>query len=462
MTTTSHFNDDQVASEDVSNPAITAQSHCANFNTHAESSLQFQFPYIPSDVPLDPRSFPHQPRGNGNAVPATLDNIRHLLSSYGINPRYNVISKGLTLNIPGLSTLTDTADQVSLSFLYSLANLNGISTGTLPDFISALASQNPYNPIAEWVTSKPWDGINRLEAFYETLVVPDHFPTTFRDTLLRRWLISAVAAVFKPSGFRTRGVLTLQGPQSIGKTAFIRSLIDDPILRESTIKLDHHMDASNKDSLLSAIRHWIVEIGELDSSFRKDVARLKGFLTSDIDRVRKPFGRVECDFPRRTVFCATVNDEQFLVDSTGNTRWWTIPVTKVNFDHGLPMQQVFAQVLIEYEQGEIWWLNEAEESQLTQLNRHHQQTTAIAEMVQKTLDHKRIGAEALPAMTALDVLQLIDIKIPRNVQCKECAALLREVLGQPKRINGKYKWRVPLNEDAQRKYDALMINRKCL
>lgn len=440
---------------------VEPTTETSSFSIYPSSSLQFQFPYIPSDVPLDARSFPHQPRGNGNSVPATLDNLRHLLSSYGINPRYNVISKGLTLNIPGLSTLTDTADQVSLSFLYSLANLNGISTGTLPDFISALASQNPYNPIAEWIESQPWDGVDRLNTFYEALVVPEYFPTTFRDLLLRRWLISAVAAIFKPSGFRTRGVLTLQGPQSIGKTAFIRSLIDDLILRESTIKLDHHMDTSNKDSLLSAIRHWIVEIGELDSSFRKDIARLKGFLTSDIDRVRKPFGRVECDFPRRTVFCATVNDEQFLIDSTGNSRWWTIPVTKVNFEHGLPMQQVFAQILVEYKKGEIWWLNEAEESQLTKLNRNHQQTTAIAEMVQKTLDHKRIGAETLPAMTALDVLQLIDIKIPRNVQCKECAALLREVLGQPKRINGKYKWRVPLNEDAQRKYDALKINRKC-
>lgn len=451
MTTISDIND-EVSSDDRLPLTANNPTESPTFPRNPESSLQFQLPYIPSDVQLDPRSFPHQPRGTGNTVPATLDNIRHLLSSYGINPRYNLISKGLTLNIPCLSTLTDTADQVSLSFLYSLANLNGISTGTLPDFISALASQNPYNPIAEWITSKPWDGINRLEAFYETLVVPEHFPESFRNLLLRRWLISSVAAVFKPSGFRTRGVLTLQGPQSIGKTAFIRSLIDDPVLRESSIKLDHHMDASNKDSLLSAIRHWIVEIGELDSSFRKDIARLKGFLTSDIDRVRKPFGRVECDFPRRTVFCATVNDEQFLVDATGNTRWWTIPVTKVFFEHGLPMQQVFAQVLTEYDKGEAWWLTEEEESQLTLLNRCHQQTTAIAEMVQKIIDHDRIATDGLPAMTALEVLQLIGIKVPRNTQCKECAALLREVLGQPKRINGKYKWRVPLNNTAQRDF----------
>lgn len=451
---TLHPNENEAAlSSDNQSLATTSPNVESTYLSHnSNSSVQYQLPYIPSDVPLDSRSFPHQPRGNGTAIPATLDNLRHLLSSYGINPRYNVISKGLTLNIPSLSTLVDTADQVALSFLYSLANLNGIPTGTLPDFISALASQNPYNPVAEWIKSKPWDGNNRLDAFYETLCVPDYFPTSFRDTLLHRWLISAVAAVFQPSGFRTRGVLTLQGPQSIGKTAFIRSLIDDPMLRESTIKLDHHMDASNKDSLLSAIRHWIVEIGELDSSFRKDVARLKGFLTSDIDRVRKPFGRVECDYPRRTVFCATVNDEQFLIDSTGNTRWWTIPVIKVNFNHGLPMQQVFAQVLTDFERGETWWLSKLEEEQLSLLNRNHQQSNAIAEMVQEAIDHERITSDGLPAMSALDVLQHLGIKIPRNVQCKECAATLRDILGQPKRINGKYKWRVPLRSPDQQDF----------
>ena len=62
----------------------------------------------------------------------------------------------------------------------------------------------------------------------------------------------------------------------------------DPILRDAVIKLDHHLDTGNKDSQITAICHWIVEIGELDSSFRKDIARLKGFITSDRDKVRKP------------------------------------------------------------------------------------------------------------------------------------------------------------------------------
>ena len=152
-----------------------------------------------------------------------------------------------------------------------------------------------------------------------------------------------LAAALKPRGFRGRGVLTFQGPQGIGKTSWVASLVPDPVLRDMVIKLDHHLDPNNKDSILGAISHWIVEIGELDSSFKKDVARLKGVLTSDSDKVRRPYARTESEYPRRTVFFATVNDNNFLVDSTGNTRWWTIPLASIKYQHGFA---VFAAVYV--------------------------------------------------------------------------------------------------------------------
>ena len=133
---------------------------------------------------------------------------------------------------------------------------------------------------------KPWDGVDRLVSVYATLIHRADFPEKLKQSLMYRWLLSAVAAALKPSGFKARGVLTLQGPQSIGKTSWISALIPDAILREGVLKLDHHLDAGNKDSIITAVCHWIVEIGELDSSFKKDIARLKGFLTADRDKVR--------------------------------------------------------------------------------------------------------------------------------------------------------------------------------
>ena len=205
----------------------------------------------------------------------------------------------------------DNSDNVALTEITSLCVRNGLLPGLVRDYVDAIADRQRINPVRDWIDSKPWDGQDRLVALQETLTVRDDFPTELRDLLIRKWLRSAVAAAILEEGFRCRGVLTLQGDQSIGKTSWVLSLLP-PELQKELLKVDHHLDPNNKDSILSAVSHWIVEIGELDSSFNKDVARLKGFLTSNADKVRRPYARSDSEYARRTVFCATVNQTTFL------------------------------------------------------------------------------------------------------------------------------------------------------
>jgi len=190
-------------------------------------------------------------------------------------------------------------------------------------------------------------------------------------------------------------------------------------------------------------------VGELDSSLKKDVARLKGFLTNDSDKLRRPYARTNSEYPRKTVFCATVNDANFLVDSTGNTRFWTIPVTSVNFQHNIDMQQLFSQVAEDYKKDEQWWLTKEEEQQLEEYNKRHRAISATEESILAVLDLDRINSENIPAMTASQMLKEVDIN-PTNPKCKEAAAVLREHLGDSKRINGQNKWRIPLKKDQYR------------
>ena len=393
--------------------------------------------------PLDPSKFPNQGTGDNGKLPATIPNLMHLLAGYGINVRYNVIGKKLEILIPGASGCPDNADNSALAQIISLATLNNIPIGQVTGYLEAIGDRNQYSPVADWITGELWDGVDRLQELYDTLDVREGFPKTLRDLLLHRWLLSAVAAALKSGGFRARGVLTLQGPQSIGKTAWISALVPDSLLRDSVIKLDHHLDAGNKDSQITAICHWIVEVGELDSSFRKDIARLKGFITSDRDKVRRPYGRTDSAYQRRTVFCATVNDPNFLVDDSGNTRWWTIPVTSINYDHGIDMQQVFAQLAVDFDKGERWWLTEQEEQWLEEQNKDHRRISVIRELVLGGVDSS-IPPDKRKAMTATQVLKELGIERPSNAQAKECASVLRELYGESKRIQGQNKWRVPL------------------
>ena len=395
---------------------------------------------------LDPMSFPNPPREGTSSPPATIPNTKHLLTSYGIHVKSNVITKRLQITMPGQSATLDRGDSTAVTQIISLATFNAISTGQIWSYIEAIADNTPYNPVAEWIDSKAWDGVDRLPAIYQTLVTDDDFPESLKQTLVRKWLLSAVAAAFMPSGFSSRGVLTFQGGQGIGKTNWLKSLVPDAALRQKLVKIDHHLDPNNKDSILGAIVHWLVEIGELDSSFKRDIGRMKGFITSDSDKVRRPYGRTESEYPRKTVFYATVNDHNFLVDSTGNNRFWTIPLKRIDYQHDIDMQQLFAQLAVQFNEGDQWWLTGSEDAELAATNTEHQTQSVVRDLVMEalTLERKVNSGDLLMNPTIL--LQIAKIERPTNAQCKECGSILREFFGAPKKINGAYKWRVPLKD----------------
>lgn len=394
--------------------------------------------------PLPADTFPNQPRVGSTQVPTTIPNVIALLKGYGISVRYDVIKKKLLISVPGLVCSPDNFDNAAFAHVESLAILNGMSTGKLPSFIETIGDRNLYNPAADWILSKPWDGIDRLQSICDTIVANADFSQSLKEILIKKWLLSVVAAALKGRGFTNRGVLTLQGEQGIGKTSWFRRLINDQVLQERLIKVGHHMDAGDKDAQLTAITHWIVEIGELDSSFKKDIARLKGFLTNDSDKVRRPYGRTDSEYPRRTVFCASVNDYNFLVDTTGNTRFWVIPVEEVNYTHNIDMQQVFAQLAVEFNNGMEWWLTKEEEMSLEYYNKRHRAVNVIEEKILSIIDQTNAVENKMKSFSATELLKEIGIENPTNRQCKECALILRSLYGASKRIHGIEKWRIQL------------------
>ncbi|MDE6657096.1 MAG: virulence-associated E family protein, partial [Oscillospiraceae bacterium] len=95
------------------------------------------------------------------------------------------------------------------------------------------------------------------------------------------------------------------------------------------------IDTRNKDDIIQVTSNWIVELGEIGSTMRKDMDSLKAFLTKSMDEYRAPYGRTSLKYPRKTSFVGTVNDEKYLIDETGNRRFATIPIKtgiSLNYD----------------------------------------------------------------------------------------------------------------------------------
>ncbi|WFL76149.1 VapE family protein [Altererythrobacter arenosus] len=381
-------------------------------------------------------AFPHQPPEGATKLPATKQNVEQLLKQCKVNVSYDVIKKR--------QSFTRNGEALKFSDLIGLANLNSLNSPWFGDFIQEIAESNPLNPVRDWIESKPWDGTDRLCALYETVTCDEEFHNGLKCLLINHWLRSAVAAA-AVDDFRSRGVLTFQGPQGCGKTSWIARLVPSGLTGDF-VKLDHHLDPHNKDSVFIAVSHWITEIGELDSSFKKDVARLKGHITNSCDKLRLPYAKSPIEMKRKTVYAASVNDPHFLIDQTGNNRFWTIPVVKLDYRHEIDMQQVFAQLLVEVNNGAEWWLSPAQEKLLEDHNKRFQAVSVIEERLLDALEREK-GAPRY--MTAMQVLQAIGFNSPTNPQCRECGAILRQRYGPPKRVDGRTRWQVPLKTTEQ-------------
>ncbi|ANN86162.1 DNA primase [Enterobacter phage Arya] len=393
--------------------------------------------FLDLDSNVSPFEFPHlsdkmQPLN-------TWENLDWMLSQYGITSRYNEISKDVVVSIPGKDYGNDASANCSLAEISSLCARNRMPKGDVGDYIKLIGVANRFNPAADFITSKPWDGTSRIYDLCDTLETAPGFDRSLVLMLVRRWLISAVAAAMQPTGFWSKGVLVLQGEQSLGKTAWFRALVPD--LHRNLVKIGATIDPSNKDSISSAIGHWMVELGELDATFRKaDIARLKSFISQDRDDLRRPYDRLESKYQRRTVFFASVNPKHFLADDTGNVRWWTIPVTSVNYEHDIDTQQLWAEVAQLFRDGERWWLEPHEEQALEQVNRDHEAIDPVEEMILSRYEWgcDRIGAYS--EQTASQVLQTIGFDKPNKSQATNCSNVLRKLTGEEPRKtkNGRF------------------------
>lgn len=403
--------------------------------------------FIPYGLPepeLNPSIFPHVEYTESTIrVKNTLANAARMLEAYGITAYYDGIKKKPVINIPGLSVCSDQADTAALARIESLGNLNGMAGEKAARFAATVAYENQRNLIGDWIKSAPWDRQDRIAQLCDTLTVRPDFPLDLRNLIVRRWLISAAAAALKPAGFYSKGVLTLQGPQSIGKTPWVASLLPDGVLSDYVL-LGAHLDPYSRDSIKTAVSHWIVELGEVDSTVnRAEGGALKAFLSQRTDKLRLPYAPVDSEFQRRTVFAASVNPQEFLKDETGNKRWWTLPVTAVNFNHGINLQQLWAQVAAAYEAKEPWWLTFDEENRLESYNSQHTVKSSIHEILADALDFEAPRTD-WKRMTATGVLQtVLQIKVPTNAQAREVGTALRALLGEAKMSKGHPGWWVP-------------------
>lgn len=312
------------------------------------------------------------------------------LKAFGVQIRRNLITG--RADITGMPATYSTEEAVNtlptmLADRLRVIGIKGVNRTSIVDCLTNLADKYRYNPVLDMLHTTAWDRVRRFPKLLDILRID---PGSFYALLFRKWLIQCIALAHNNANYQeaAEGVLVIQGPQGIGKTTLFRKLA----VRSDWLAEGVTLDMKNKDYIIQAVGVWIAELGELESTLKKEQASLKAFITQKVDRIRAPYAREATDKPRRTSFGATVNQEAFLRDETGARRFWVVPVEDMDTDelNRLPPEwfiQLWAEVY-------LWWwespqgfrLSRTEREHLNQLNQQYQEALPGEEEIRQALD----------------------------------------------------------------------------
>jgi hypothetical protein len=369
------------------------------------------------------------------------ENLKALMDHSGIIVRYNQITKNSEILLPNMQCVLDEVDNTAITFLTDAAIKAGLSSARIMEMSTALASQNPYCPVRTYIERISWDGKTRFDQFFGQIKTDEVAMSIF---LMRKWLIQAVAALYEKNGLNGAGTIVFTGLQGAGKTRLFKDLTSDI---SSTFLEGATLDPSNKDSVMTACSHWIVELGELDATFKKsDVAQLKAFLTKNIDTLRRPYAKKDSSYRRRTVFAGTVNDLEFLHDPTGNRRFWPIDVRAIARDTTINYQQLWAEVKTWYEAGETWHLNAIEIKQLNEYSEQFSISDPLIEALHSNYDFP--GCTKWEPVLMNQIAFRMGLEKVNKGESMRIAAAIRKANGgqKPKISNGNRYHFVPAKE----------------
>lgn len=274
----------------------------------------------------------------------------------------------------------DTDDSGLRSYIEKRYNITSISK--ISDAVALAMLNCSRHPVREYLQGLAWDGTPRADTlFIDYLGAED---SEYVRTVTRKALIGAVARIMQP-GCKHDHILVLVGPQGSRKSTTLAKL-------GKSWFSDSLYTVQGKEAYEALQGFWIIEMGEMAATRKAELESIKQFVSKQTDSFRAAYARRTQERPRQCAFFGTTNDDEFLRDSTGNRRFWPVTVTekgRVTGDYITPelVDQVWAEVVVRYNAGEVWYLDDAEiEATARAIQDEHTEMNAKQGLVEQFLE----------------------------------------------------------------------------
>lgn len=252
----------------------------------------------------------------------------------------------------------------------------------IQDALAIALRNNAYHPVREYLEGLTWDGQERIDTLLIDYLGAEDSPYTRAVT--RKHMVAAVARVMEP-GVKYDYMLTLSGPQGIGKSSFI-------LILGGEWYSDSLTTVQGKEAYEQLQGCWLMEMGELMATKKSDIETLKQFLSKCEDIYRVAYGRRTNRFPRQCVFWGTSNDKEFLRDKTGNRRFLPVdcgvhePTKNIFKDLPIERDQIWAEAMVLYRSGEKLYLEGQELEEAVRQQEEHSEESTKTGLILEYLD----------------------------------------------------------------------------
>ena len=247
---------------------------------------------------------------------------------------YNELSNTVQSRIPWpwlygpAGDVSDAVDLMLGKYLSDKYGLPSIPRAALIEAIQTVAHTRRWHPIREYLQGLQWDGKPRIDkwlmyAIGETPESVSRAMAEYLQSVGRYWLLGMVKRATEP-GCKFDYCPVLEGIGGLRKSTLVEILAGSDYYSDTPFDVGHGKEAQEQVQ-----GRWCYEIAEMSNFSKADVALIKGFISSKVDRYRVAYGTTVGTFPRQCVLVGTTNENTYLRDRTGNRRFWPIPVRNV-------------------------------------------------------------------------------------------------------------------------------------
>ncbi len=227
-----------------------------------------------------------------------------------------------------------------------------------------------FNQLPKWVESDK-DYIDELS---NTVITTNQ---TIWRKFFKKWIVAMVACIIDEN-IANHTAIILSGKQGVGKTRWLNNLVPGELHPYSYCGF---LNLNNKDSDLQLSECFFINLDELANMSKSSLDKLKIMITKDRIRRRRAYGYNIENYTRRASFCGSVNNSQFLLDTTGNRRFLCFEIEEIDLDANINLDNVYSQAMALFHSGFRYWFNQEEIEDVNSTNKQFERTSLEEEVL---------------------------------------------------------------------------------